>query len=92
VRLDDDVRISRDVFVIYIYPVESLLCCKSEDQILYNSSTNVYRPCACRFTRRNSRDDNIDTRQVTGANGFIATHIVKQALEAGYAVRGTVRT
>jgi len=28
---------------------------------------------------------------VTGANGFIATHIVKRALETGYTVRGTVR-
>eukprot|EP01147_Barroeca_monosierra_P006166 gene6166-9208_t len=28
---------------------------------------------------------------VTGATGFIATHIVKQLLEAGYFVRGTVR-
>lgn len=29
---------------------------------------------------------------VTGASGFIATHIVDQALRAGYAVRGTVRS
>ncbi len=29
---------------------------------------------------------------VTGANGFIAGHIVKQALEAGYKVRGTARS
>ncbi|KAF2732795.1 NAD(P)-binding protein [Polyplosphaeria fusca] len=28
---------------------------------------------------------------VTGANGFIASHIVKQLLEAGYKVRGTIR-
>ena len=29
---------------------------------------------------------------VTGASGFIATHIVQQLLEAGYRVRGTVRS
>lgn len=29
---------------------------------------------------------------VTGASGYIATHIVKQLLEAGYRVRGTVRS
>lgn len=29
---------------------------------------------------------------VTGASGFIATHIVKQLLEKGYRVRGTVRS
>ena len=29
---------------------------------------------------------------MTGASGFIATHIVKQLLEAGYKVRGTVRS
>ena len=29
---------------------------------------------------------------VTGASGFIATHIVQQVLEAGYRVRGTVRS
>jgi dihydroflavonol-4-reductase len=28
---------------------------------------------------------------VTGANGFIGSHIVKQLLESGYSVRGTVR-
>lgn len=29
---------------------------------------------------------------VTGAGGFIATHIVKQLQEEGYRVRGTVRS
>jgi len=29
---------------------------------------------------------------VTGANGFLALHIVKQLLEQGYSVRGTVRS
>lgn len=29
---------------------------------------------------------------VTGANGFIGSHIVDQLLQAGYNVRGTVRT
>ncbi|KAI0228540.1 putative anthocyanidin reductase, partial [Lamellibrachia satsuma] len=29
---------------------------------------------------------------VTGASGFIATHIVRQLLQAGYRVRGTVRS
>lgn len=29
---------------------------------------------------------------VTGASGYIATHIVKQLLELGYKVRGTVRS
>ncbi len=28
---------------------------------------------------------------VTGAAGFLATHVVKQLLEGGYRVRGTVR-
>lgn len=28
---------------------------------------------------------------VTGANGFIASHVVDQLLLAGYRVRGTVR-
>lgn len=28
---------------------------------------------------------------VTGASGYIASHLVKQLLEAGYRVRGTVR-
>lgn len=29
---------------------------------------------------------------VTGASGYIATHIVQQLQEAGYKVRGTVRS
>ncbi|KAF5372265.1 hypothetical protein D9757_009628 [Collybiopsis confluens] len=29
---------------------------------------------------------------VTGANGFVGSHIVKQALDAGFTVRGTVRS
>jgi uncharacterized protein YbjT (DUF2867 family) len=29
---------------------------------------------------------------VTGANGYIAIHVVDQLLKAGYAVRGTVRS
>ena len=29
---------------------------------------------------------------MTGASGFIATHIIKQLLEEGYSVRGTVRS
>ena len=29
---------------------------------------------------------------VTGASGFLASHIVKQLLELGYRVRGTVRS
>ena len=29
---------------------------------------------------------------MTGASGYIATHIVKQLQEAGYKVRGTVRS
>jgi nucleoside-diphosphate-sugar epimerase len=29
---------------------------------------------------------------VTGANGYIALHVVDQLLKAGYAVRGTVRS
>lgn len=29
---------------------------------------------------------------VTGANGFIASHVVDQFLAAGYKVRGTVRS
>jgi os09g0493500 protein len=29
---------------------------------------------------------------VTGANGFVATEIIKQLLESEYKVRGTVRT
>lgn len=33
-----------------------------------------------------------DTVLVTGASGFIATHIVDVFLKAGYAVRGTVRS
>ena len=28
---------------------------------------------------------------VSGASGFLGTHVVKALLEAGYAVRGTVR-
>jgi uncharacterized protein YbjT (DUF2867 family) len=28
---------------------------------------------------------------VTGANGFVATHVVRDLLEHGYRVRGTVR-
>lgn len=29
---------------------------------------------------------------VTGASGFIATHVIKQLVEKGYRVRGTVRS
>lgn len=29
---------------------------------------------------------------VTGASGFLASHIVKQLLEKGYRVRGTIRS
>ena len=28
---------------------------------------------------------------VTGANGYLAAHVVQQLLESGYRVRGTVR-
>lgn len=34
----------------------------------------------------------VDTIMVTGASGFIAKHIVLQLLEAGYKVRGSVRS
>jgi nucleoside-diphosphate-sugar epimerase len=34
---------------------------------------------------------NADLILVTGASGYIASHIVKQLLEKGYRVRGTVR-
>jgi cinnamoyl-CoA reductase len=34
---------------------------------------------------------NGETVCVTGANGFLATHIVKQLLEQGYSVNCTVR-
>lgn len=40
---------------------------------------------------RNEISEN-DLILVTGASGFIATHIVKQLLEQGYRVRGTVRS
>ncbi|KAH8886455.1 NAD dependent epimerase/dehydratase [Thozetella sp. PMI_491] len=33
-----------------------------------------------------------DLLLVTGANGYIGTHIIKQALEKGYRVRGTLRS
>jgi len=29
---------------------------------------------------------------ITGASGFLATHVIAKALEAGYSVRGTVRS
>ena len=29
---------------------------------------------------------------MTGASGYIATHVVQQLLQAGYQVRGTVRS
>lgn len=29
---------------------------------------------------------------VTGASGFVASHIIREFLEAGYSVRGTVRS
>ncbi|XP_011663482.2 NADPH-dependent aldehyde reductase ARI1 [Strongylocentrotus purpuratus] len=35
---------------------------------------------------------NVERVLVTGASGYIATHIVKQLQEAGYRVRGTVRS
>jgi nucleoside-diphosphate-sugar epimerase len=37
---------------------------------------------------------NLNTQRVliTGASGFLATHVIAKALEAGYAVRGTVRS
>eukprot|EP01088_Endostelium_zonatum_P021465 TRINITY_DN8490_c0_g1_i1.p1 TRINITY_DN8490_c0_g1~~TRINITY_DN8490_c0_g1_i1.p1 ORF type:complete len:355 (-),score=95.93 TRINITY_DN8490_c0_g1_i1:52-1047(-) len=38
-----------------------------------------------------STNNNDRTVAVTGASGFIASHIVKQLLEKGYRVRGTVR-
>jgi len=38
----------------------------------------------------NHRDDTLVT--VTGASGFIATHCILQLLQAGYRVRGTVRS
>ncbi|XP_041470645.1 phenylacetaldehyde reductase-like [Lytechinus variegatus] len=36
--------------------------------------------------------ENVGRVLVTGASGYIATHIVKQLQEAGYKVRGTVRS
>jgi uncharacterized protein YbjT (DUF2867 family) len=32
-----------------------------------------------------------ETILVTGASGFVASHVIRQFLEAGYKVRGTVR-
>ncbi|KAJ6590853.1 hypothetical protein B0H10DRAFT_2091738 [Mycena sp. CBHHK59/15] len=39
-------------------------------------------------------ESTIDTSRllVTGASGFLATHVIAKAFEAGYAVRGTVRS
>ena len=38
-------------------------------------------------------DDGVPIALVTGASGFIATHLIKQLLEQGrYRVRGTVRS
>ena len=38
-------------------------------------------------------DDGVPTVLVTGASGFIATHLIKQLLEQGrYRIRGTVRS
>ena len=38
-------------------------------------------------------DDGVPIVLVTGASGFIATHVIKQLLEQGhYHVRGTVRS
>ena len=38
-------------------------------------------------------DDGVPIVLVTGASGFIATHLIKQLLEQGrYRVRGTVRS
>ena len=37
-------------------------------------------------------EENDELVLVTGASGFIATHIVKLLLEKGYRVRGTVRS
>ena len=36
--------------------------------------------------------ENKSTVIVTGASGYIASHVIKQLLEEGYAVRGTLRT
>ena len=35
--------------------------------------------------------ENSDLILVTGAAGFLASHIIKQLLESGYRVKGTVR-
>lgn len=40
----------------------------------------------------NSKPVGERTILVTGASGFVATHIVRAFLEAGYKVRGTVRS
>ncbi|KAL6809684.1 hypothetical protein J3E69DRAFT_372374 [Trichoderma sp. SZMC 28015] len=32
------------------------------------------------------------TLLITGANGFLAGHVIKEALEQGYDIRGTVRS
>lgn len=32
-----------------------------------------------------------ETILVTGASGYVASHVIRQFLEAGYKVRGTVR-
>ena len=38
-------------------------------------------------------DDGVPIVLVTGASGFVATHLIKQLLEQGrYRVRGTVRS
>ena len=39
-----------------------------------------------------SEVDEKDFVLVTGASGFLASHVVKQLLELGYRVRGTVRS
>ncbi|XP_071487246.1 uncharacterized protein [Diadema antillarum] len=39
-----------------------------------------------------AQNSGVERVLVTGASGYIATHIVKQLLEAGYKVRGTVRS
>ena len=61
--------------------------------VLYSSASTHHRVNHIHPTHNNNNEQNAEDTifVVTGASGFVGSHVIKQLLELGYRVRATVR-